>query len=62
MHNNIINNWLKTNQLPLQELALKYNLPLEDVVEIAEIYLLINSTTDVLHLYNQLEWYGNKEL
>lgn len=62
MSNNIINEWLETHQLPLQQLAVKYNTSLEEVVEIAELYLLINCTTDVMYLYNQLEWYGNKEL
>lgn len=62
MNNNIINHWLKTYQLPLQELADKYNTPLGEVVEIAKLYLLINCTTDVRYLYDQLEWYGDKEL
>lgn len=62
MNNDIINDWLKTYKLPLQELAVKYNTPLEAVVEIAELYLLINCTTDVKYLYDQLEWYGHKEL
>lgn len=62
MNNDIINEWLKTHQLPLQELAVKYTTPLGEVLEITELYLLINCTTDVIHLYNQLEWYGNKEL
>ena len=62
MSNDIINEWLSEHQLPLQELAVKYNTPAGEVVEIAELYLLINCTTDVIHLYNQLEWYGNKEL
>lgn len=62
MNNNIINKWLETHRLPLQELAVKYNIPLGEVVEITELYLVINYTTDVRHLYNQLEWYDNKEL
>lgn len=62
MHNDIINKWLETHPLPLQELAVKYNVPLEEVVWIAELYLLINCTIDVMYLYSQLEWYGNKEL
>lgn len=62
MNNDIINEWLKTYQLPLQELAVKCNVPFEEVVEIAELYLLINCTIDARYLYNQLEWYGNKEL
>lgn len=62
MNNDIINDWLRIHQLPLQELALKYNTSLGEVVEIAELYLLINYTIDVMHLYNQLEWYSNKEL
>lgn len=62
MNNNIINEWLETHRLPLQELAVKYNVPLAEIMEIAKLYLLINCTTDVMYLYNQLEWYGNKEL
>ena len=62
MNNDIINEWLETHQLPLQELALKYNTSLGEVVEIADLYLLINCTIDVVYLYNQLEWYGNKAL
>lgn len=62
MSNDIINNWLEANQLPLQQLAVKYNAPLGEVMEIAELYLLINCTTDVRYLYDQLEWYGDKEL
>lgn len=62
MNNDIINDWLETYQLPLQELAVKYNAPLGEVVEITELYLLINCIIDVMYLYNQLEWYGNKEL
>lgn len=62
MSNNIINEWLETHQLPLQELVVKYNVPLEEIVEIAELYLLINCTIDVMYLYAQLKYYGNKEL
>ena len=62
MNNDIINDWLSKHQIPLQELAVKYNTPLEEVLEIAELYLLINYTIDVRYLYNQLEWYGNEEL
>lgn len=62
MSNDIINEWLSKYKLPLQELALKYNTSLGVVVEIAELYLLINCTTDVMHLYTHLERYGNKEL
>lgn len=62
MNNDIINNWLEANQLPLQELALKYNATVGEVVDIAELYLLINCTIDVRYLYNRLEWYGHKEL
>lgn len=62
MNNDIINDWLRIHQLPLQELALKYNTSLGEVVEIAELYLLINCTTDVMYLYVQLECYDNKEL
>lgn len=29
MSNNIINEWLETHQLPLQQLAVKYNAPFE---------------------------------
>jgi len=36
--------------LPLQELTIKYNVPLEEIVEITELYLLINCTTDVIYL------------
>ena len=62
MSNDIINEWFKTHQLPLQELAVKYNTSIGEVMEIAELYLLINCTIDVIHLYSQLEWYGNKVL
>ena len=62
MNNNIINYWVKTHRLPLQELAVKYNVPLGEVLEIAELYLLINCTVDTLHLYNNLERYDNKAL
>ena len=62
MNNEIINDWLSKHQLPLQGLAVKYNVPFKKVVEITELYLLINCTTDVTHLYSQLEWYGHEEL
>ena len=62
MSNDIINEWLSKYPLPLQELAVKYNVTLGEVVEIAELYLLINCTIHVLHLYSQLKWYDNKEL
>ena len=62
MSNDIINDWLETHRLPLQELAVKHNVSSGEVLEITELYLLINCTTDVMYLYNQLEWYGNKEL
>lgn len=62
MNNNIINECLSKFQITLQELAIKYNTPLEEVMEVAELYLLINCTTDVMHLYSQLESYDNKEL
>lgn len=62
MSNDIIKEWLSKYQLPLQELSVKYNTPLGEVMEITELYLLINCTTDVMHLYSQLEWYGNRSL
>ncbi len=62
MSKDIINEWLMMNQLPLQELAVKYTVHLDEVIEITELYLLINCTTDVMYLYKQLEWYDNKEL
>ncbi|MTN45671.1 hypothetical protein GMB51_10960 [Turicibacter sanguinis] len=62
MNNDIINDGLKIHQLPLQELAVKYNVPLGEILEIAELYLLINCSIDVRFLYDQLEWYGNKAL
>lgn len=62
MNNDIINEWLSNYKLPLQELAVKYNVSLGEVVEMTELYLTINCTTDVMYLYAQLECYGNKEL
>ena len=62
MNRNIINDWLQTHWLPLQELTIRYNIPLEEVVEIAGFYLLINCTIDIVHLYSQLVWYDNDEL
>ena len=62
MNNDVINKWLETHRLPLQKLAVKHNVSSGEVLEITELYLLINCTTDVMYLYNQLEWYGNKEL
>ncbi|MDO5794807.1 MAG: hypothetical protein Q4Q00_11560 [Turicibacter sp.] len=62
MSNDIINEWLSKYHLPLQELAVKHHTPLGEVLEITELYLLINCTTDVMHLYSQLESYDNKEL
>lgn len=62
MNNDIINDWLSKHQLPLQKLAVKYNTAVGEVVEIAELYLLINCTIDVRFLYDQLEWYGHKKL
>ena len=62
MSKNMINEWLTTNPVPLQELAVKYNVHLDEVIEIVELYVLIDYTIDVLHLYNHLEGYGNKEL
>ena len=61
MNNDIINKWLETHRLPLQKLAVKHNVSSGEVLEITELYLLINCTTDVMYLYNQLEWYGNNE-
>ena len=55
MNRNIINDWLQTHRLPLQELTIRYNIPLEEVVEIAGFYLLINCTIDIVHLYSQLD-------
>lgn len=52
MSNDIINEWLSKYQLPLQELAVKYNVPLGEIVE---LYLLINCVIDVMYLYSQLE-------
>lgn len=46
---------------PLQELSFKHNVPLEEVMEIAELYLLINCTLDVVYLYDRLECYGNED-
>lgn len=62
MNNDIIKKWIETHQLPLQELAIKYNTPLGEVLDITELYILINCTTDVSYLCKQLEWYGNKGL
>ena len=61
MDNDVINKWLETHRLPLQKLAVKHNVSSGEVLEITELYLLINCTTDVMYLYNQLEWYGNNE-
>ena len=61
MNNDVINKWLETHRLPLQKLAVKHNVSSGEVLEITELYLLINCTTDVMYLYNQLEWYGNNE-
>lgn len=62
MNNDIINEWLSKYKLPLQELAVKYNTHLDEVLEIAELYLIINSTWDTLHLYAHLDHYDNEEL
>ncbi len=56
MNNDIINEWLSKHQLPLQELAIKHNVPLGEVVEIMELYLLIKFTIDVVYLYNNLDY------
>ena len=61
MNNDVINKWLETHRLPLQKLAVKHNVSSGEVLEITELYLLINCTTDVMYLYNQLEWYGKNE-
>ena len=61
MNKDVINKWLETHRLPLQKLAVKHNVSSGEVLEITELYLLINCTTDVMYLYNQLEWYGNNE-
>ena len=61
MNNDVINKWLETHRLPLQKLAVKHNVSSGEVLEITELYLLINCTTDVMYLYNQLEWYGNND-
>lgn len=57
-----INNYLEKYNVPLQNLAHKYNTPLGEVLEIAELYLLINTTWDTLHLYYHLDFYDNDEL
>lgn len=62
MSKDIINEWLSKYQLPLQELAVKYSTPLGEVLEIAELYLIINSTWDTLHLYRHLNHCYNEEL
>lgn len=62
MNNDIINEWLLEYEIPLQELAIKHNVGLGEVREVAELYLLINSSIDVVYHYKHLERYGNKEL
>ncbi|MDE5977128.1 MAG: hypothetical protein K2G70_01500 [Turicibacter sp.] len=54
--------YLKTYISPLQSLADKYNVSLGEVLEITELYLIINSTWDTLHLYARLNHYDNEEL
>lgn len=57
-----INNYLEKYNVPLQNLAHKYNTPLPIILEITELYLLINTTWDTLHLYYHLDFYDNDEL
>ncbi len=62
MNNQNINQYLNKYIFPLQELATKHNTPIGEVLEIAELYLIINSTWDTLHLYRHLDHYNNEEL
>lgn len=62
MNDENINNYFKKYNIPLQNLAHKYNTPLPIILEIAELYLLINTTWDTLHLYYHLDFYDNDEL
>lgn len=62
MNNDIINEWLLKYEIQLQELAVEHNVAYEEVKEIAELYLLINSSIDVVYHYKHLDHYGNKEL
>ncbi len=62
MNDETINNYFKKYNIPLQNLAHKYNTPLPIILEIAELYLLINTTWDTLHLYYHLDFYDNDEL
>ena len=62
MNDETINNYFKKYNIPLQNLAHKYNTPLPIILEIAELYLLINTTWDTLHLYYNLDFYDNDEL
>ena len=57
-----INNYLKKYNIPLQNLAHEYNTPLPEVLDIVELYLLINSTWDTPHLYYHLDFYDNEKL
>ena len=47
---------------PATRISDQIHSPLEEVVEIEELYLLIKCTKDILQLYNQLEQYDNKKL
>lgn len=62
MTNDMINEWLLKYDIPLHQLALNYTVAFKEVKEMAELYLLINCTTDVFYLYQHLERYGNQEL
>ncbi len=62
MNDENINNYFKKYNIPLQNLAHKYNTPLPIILEITELYLLINTTWDTLHLYYHLDFYDNDEL
>ncbi len=57
-----INNYLEKYNVPLQNIAHTYNTTLGEVLEITELYLLINSTWDTLQLYYHLDFYPNDEL
>lgn len=62
MNRKTINNYFEKYIIPLQNFADEYNTTLENVLEIAELYLLINSTWDTLCLYHHLNLYDNDEL
>ena len=62
MTNDLINEWLLKYDIPLHQLALNYTVAFKEVKVMAELYLLINCTTDVFYLYQHLERYGNQEL